>query len=158
MCGNLEAECSWDGQCAYNQCQGGFCNGALLSSASSTSSPSYGAPTTSSSFSIYYPANSTSSTPYLPFATGTGHSTTGNSTTGLTVPTTSVLYVNGTATGSNTQVTSTLIVGGKTSIVGGETTFRQGPSQTASVQSSSAGKAAIGAGALGMVGVVMLLL
>ena len=57
------------------------------------------------------------------------------------------------------QVTSTLVVGGKTSAAGGgETSFRQGPSQTASVQSGGAGKMAGGLGALGVIGAVMLLL
>lgn len=74
-------------------------------------------------------------------------------------PTTSVLYVNGTATGSKTQVTSTLVVGGKTSVAGGgDTSFRQGPSQTASVQSGGARKVGGGIGALGVVGAVMLFL
>jgi hypothetical protein len=50
-------------------------------------------------------------------------------------------------------------VGPKTSAAGGgETTFRQGPTQTASVQSGGAVKVAGGVGALGIMGAVMILL
>jgi hypothetical protein len=155
VCGNLEAECSWDGQCAYNQCQGGFCNGALLTSTSYSSTV---IPTSAPSSLIYYSANSTTSTSSFPSGTGTGQVT-----TGVVGSTTSVLYVNGTATASNTHVTSTLVVSGTTSAAGGgDTSFRQGPSPTASVQSGGVGKAAgaaVGAiWSMGIVGMFMVML
>jgi hypothetical protein len=39
VCGNFQATCTNDQQCAFNKCNEGFCNGALLSSASSSASP-----------------------------------------------------------------------------------------------------------------------
>lgn len=150
VCGNFQAECSYDGQCAFNHCQGGFCTGPLFSSSSTS---------VASSTYAYYGANSTKTTKSIPVVTGTGN---GTSVPGGAGPTTSVLYVNGTATASNTQVTSTLVVGGKTTLTGGETSFRQGPTQTASVQNGGTGRpveaGVAGACALGMVGVAMLML
>ena len=151
VCGNFQAECTWDGQCAYNHCQGGFCAGALLSSSTSISA---------SSTAPYYPTNSSQTISVSP-ATGTGLATTTGP--GGAAPTTSILYVNGTATASNARVTSTLVVGGKTSVAGGgQTSSSQGSTQTASVQSSGAcqeaGSALGGAWGLVMVGAFMLML
>jgi len=141
VCGNFQAECSWDGQCAFNHCQGGFCAGSLLSSSTEATSTTY------------YPLNSTTTS--IPALTGNG-------TVGVAAPTTSVLYVNGTATASDSRVTSTLIVGGQTSATGGETSSRQSPTPTASAQSCGVGRgsgaAFRGACALGVVGMVMMML
>ena len=69
-----------------------------------------------------------------------------------------MIYVNGTATGGTSSVTSVVVVGPNTSAAGGgETSFRQGPTQTASVQSGGAVKAVGGAGALGVMGLIMLM-
>lgn len=93
-CGNLEAACSSDSQCAYNTCVNDFCNGPLSSSSASSGSASTStsistpASATSSSFpSIYTIATlSTACTGMTtvaapPSGTGTGTiSMTGNST------------------------------------------------------------------------------
>lgn len=69
-----------------------------------------------------------------------------------------MIYVNGTTTGGTSSVTSVVVVGPNTSAAGGgETSFRQGPTQTASVQNGGTVKAVGGAGALGVVGLLMLM-
>ncbi|PPJ58235.1 hypothetical protein CBER1_08246 [Cercospora berteroae] len=40
QCGNFNAECTSDSQCAYNSCNNGLCNGFLASSASTTAASS----------------------------------------------------------------------------------------------------------------------
>jgi len=152
-CGNLQSSCTWDGQCAFNKCQNGFCAGPLLSSSSSSVPPVHTSPASSSPSYAYYPTNSTS-TPHLHSATGTGHAST---------PTGGTVYVNGTATGGTSIATSIVVVGPTTTPGGGVTTFQQGPTKTASVQNggAAAGKdlnAVGGVGALGVVGIVMLML
>ena len=156
VCGNIQSSCTWDGQCAFNDCMDGFCAGGLLSSSqSSDSSTSYSDPisSTPSASLPYYPANSTTSSTYTPSAVLTGSGTTG------IAPTQIVVYVNGTATGGTKNVTSIVVVGPKTSTSsGGETTFRQGPTQTASVQSGGTVQAVGGISALAVIGMVMLML
>ncbi|KAF3003141.1 hypothetical protein E8E13_008725 [Curvularia kusanoi] len=56
-CGNFQASCTSDQQCAYNACNGGFCNGALKSSSAGGAVP--------------YPTGSSSMKPTAT-ATGTG--------------------------------------------------------------------------------------
>jgi hypothetical protein len=116
-CGNFQAECTWDYQCAYNSCQGGFCNGVPLSSSSSSST--------------------------VPLLSMSPSPTTGSTTTSISIPavksssagassTNSVLRVSGTVTGT--------VVGG------GQSSAGLGPSQTPRVvQSSGAGRAIAGA-------------
>jgi hypothetical protein len=58
-CGNFQAQCTSNQQCAFNTCNNGFCNGLLSSSVPSSSSPaarsSSGAPSVSSKPAVVTP-------------------------------------------------------------------------------------------------------
>lgn len=150
VCGNFQSECSWDGQCAFNKCEEGFCSGPrpALSLLMSSSSTFQVVPTTTSSASA--DNSSPAPTAYVPLTTGP-------------VPSMSVLYANQTAITSppfRVLVTTTLVVGGPkitTAVVGGEgANSSPAPTQTATVQSGAASNAIAGVGALGILGFVML--
>lgn len=63
LCGNFQASCTTDAQCAFNTCNGGFCNGLKASSSANATS---GMPTATGGYSTGSPTHS--STP--PFYTG----------------------------------------------------------------------------------------
>lgn len=103
-CGNFQASCSTDSQCAFNNCNGGLCNGFLASSLYRTGSSSSTASSSGSS-STRSVVSTAASSASVPTAVGTGGA----------VPTP---YGNSTTTGAFSGASTTVVtIGGKTTSV-----------------------------------------
>ncbi|PVH73571.1 hypothetical protein DL98DRAFT_538209 [Cadophora sp. DSE1049] len=73
-CGNFQASCSNDSQCAFNTCNQGLCNGFIASTTSTASTQSTGTPSsaqsTSTSTTVYLPLGANCSPDSTPCANG----------------------------------------------------------------------------------------
>lgn len=64
-CGNFQASCTSDSQCAFNTCNDGFCNGFIASTTTTTAAQSEGTPTT-----VYLPLGADCNPDSTPCANG----------------------------------------------------------------------------------------